>query len=488
MLVGFILIFVLSLFAVCLYYKRQRLTTGKDIPRPRGFPIIGNINLLLGNLAPCIVLQRVGRELGDVFKLSIGFKDVVVLNSAEVIREAFGKKGDDFSGRPYVYSIDRISHGDGGIAFRDFSPSLVQHKKVSAAALRSNFVGYFEESTGKCIFRELDELLSSFQKECNAFDPSDILNVAIANIILNITCSIKYEAGDIELEELLQANDNLKVIFKVGDIIDVFPCLKVFPNKRQRLVVQLINIRDKVFVREYERHKCSHDPDNTRDFVDALLNLGYLPKDQIVMTAWEMFSGGFESTFQTMRWAILYLMMNQEVQSKIQRELDENSWHRYPAWKNRRHLPYLEATVLEVLRHSSFSSLNGPHQTTIDTEISGYKIPKGTMVLSNLWWVHHDPSTWTSPGEFNPDRFIDTKGSVHVPPQFLPFSIGRRKCLGDQFAKMEVFTLLGGILQRYTILPSAGDPIPSAEPSEPDMIRVADPFRIQVLPRAKQIS
>ncbi|XP_071965574.1 steroid 17-alpha-hydroxylase/17,20 lyase-like [Antedon mediterranea] len=496
-------------------WRKNAYSTGKHrVPRPRGYPILGNIDLFMKKVPPYVALHQIGKQYGEVFMVSLAFKDVLVLNSPEVIREAFVLRKDDFSGRPHVYSIGRLSRGDGGIAFRNFSTPWVKRKNASTKAFRSKFLRYFEDtSTG--MFKDVDELLNSFNMERNAFDPSGMLGVVITNIIMNITCSVRYKDGDPELEELIQANNNLKIVLKPGDIVDVFPFFKIFPNKRQLLVDQLISIREKVFMREFKRHKCSYKPENVRDFVDALLSLG-MSEDEGVMTSWEMFASGFESTFQTVRWAMLYLTVNQEVQTKIQNELDENSSNQYPIWKNRCHLRYLEATVLEVLRHSSFSSLNGPHQTITDTEICGYKIPKGTMVLSNLWWVHHDPSRWTSPAEFNPDtityplyivfiriknykfmfviiilfshadRFLDSEGNIYTPPSFLPFSIGRRMCLGEQFAKMMVFTLLGAVLQRFSLAAPQGKLTTSTEPSEPDMIRVADQFEIQLIPRGNK--
>lgn len=59
------------------------------------------------------------------------------------------------------------------------------------------------------------------------------------------------------------------------------------------------------------------------------------------------------------------------------------------------------------------------------TEFRGYTIPKGTVVLANLWSVHRDPTEWDDPDCFDPTRFLDEKGTLLRKECFIPFGIGR---------------------------------------------------------------
>lgn len=59
------------------------------------------------------------------------------------------------------------------------------------------------------------------------------------------------------------------------------------------------------------------------------------------------------------------------------------------------------------------------------TVFRGYTIPKGTVIIPNLWSVHRDPSVWDSPDDFNPSRFLDEQGKVLRKEYFIPFGIGR---------------------------------------------------------------
>jgi cytochrome P450 len=77
------------------------------------------------------------------------------------------------------------------------------------------------------------------------------------------------------------------------------------------------------------------------------------------------------------------------------------------------------------------------------------QIPKGTTIAFNQNFILNDPKYWENPEVFNPKRFMDsgncfnnTKNSA-----FIPFSTGKRMCIGDKFAKNSLFLILTNILQ-----------------------------------------
>jgi hypothetical protein len=96
------------------------------------------------------------------------------------------------------------------------------------------------------------------------------------------------------------------------------------------------------------------------------------------------------------------------------------------------------------------------HATLTDTEVNGYFIPAGTVVLPNLYSVHMDPKTWSDPNEFRPERFLDANNSLILRDQIMPFSIGKRSCLGEVLARQELFVFLGALVQRFIIEPPIG--------------------------------
>lgn len=198
-----------------------------------------------------------------------------------------------------------------------------------------------------------------------------------------------------------------------------------------------------------------------RDLVDAYLvqqkrhekdgKENYFSDQQLVQIMSDIFSAGLETVTSTIEWSILFLILNVDCQEKIQQEIDRVIGRdRAPQLEDLAQMPYTEATIYEVLRRSNVIALGNAHATLADATIAGYLIPKGTQVLPNLYGIHMDPKLWLEPNQFDPSRFIVNE-RAHKPDYFIPFSTGRRMCLGDVLAKMEVFLFLVGLLQKYDL-------------------------------------
>uniref|UniRef100_W5MZ51 Uncharacterized protein n=1 Tax=Lepisosteus oculatus TaxID=7918 RepID=W5MZ51_LEPOC len=74
----------------------------------------------------------------------------------------------------------------------------------------------------------------------------------------------------------------------------------------------------------------------------------------------------------------------------------------------------------------NIAPLSIPHMTTKDTNIQGYFLPKGTLVIANLTSVMFDKTQWETPDTFNPGQFLDADGRFLKRNAFPPFSTGKR--------------------------------------------------------------
>ena len=80
-----------------------------------------------------------------------------------------------------------------------------------------------------------------------------------------------------------------------------------------------------------------------------------------------------------------------------------------------------------------------------------YDIPKDTVILVNYWALHHDPTKWKRVNDFIPERYLDENGKLGPKPEnWLPFSAGRRVCLGETVAKPELHLIFACLIQRFT--------------------------------------
>ena len=89
-------------------------------------------------------------------------------------------------------------------------------------------------------------------------------------------------------------------------------------------------------------------------------------------------------------------------------------------------MPYTEATMLEIFRMSSIVCGALLHSTLEDTRFEGFVLPKGTIVMANLYHVHHDPEYFGDPENFRPERFLTPEGDLRKDEHCVPFSVGKR--------------------------------------------------------------
>lgn len=142
------------------------------------------------------------------------------------------------------------------------------------------------------------------------------------------------------------------------------------------------------------------------------------------------------------------------MQRRLQEEVDLVVGHkRLPCIEDQQQLPWVMAFIYEVMRFTSFVPLTIPHSTTTDTTIMGYTIPKNTIIFINQWSVNHDPTIWSRPETFDPNRFLNPSGTLNkdLTSSVLIFSMGKRRCIGEELSKLHLFLFTALIGHQCTI-------------------------------------
>lgn len=109
--------------------------------------------------------------------------------------------------------------------------------------------------------------------------------------------------------------------------------------------------------------------------------------------------------------------------------------------------------------------------------MNGYTIPAGTQVVPLLHAVHMDPELWKDPEDFRPSRFLSSEGKVCKPEYFMPFGVGRRMCLGDVLARMELFLFFSSLLHTFNLTLPDGASLPSLR-GNVGVTVTPDPFKV----------
>ncbi|XP_069743805.1 cytochrome P450 1B1 [Narcine bancroftii] len=440
-------------------------------PGPFPWPLIGNA-AQIGDL-PHLTFCRMARRYGTIFRLKLGNRAVVVLNGEEVIRQALIRQGDDFSGRPDFASFGEVSGGR-SLAFRSQGDLWKLHRKVAQSTVRAFSTGHggakkaFEGHV-VCEMHQMIRLFLDKSREGACFDPWGILVVAVANVISAVCFGKRYDHGDSEFQSMLSRNDRFGRTVGAGSLVDVMPWLQYFPNPIRSVYQDFkrINREFYSFVQEKaKQHRLTFRPQRIRDMLDAFIRTidhqrgSGLSSVYVESSLTDIFGASQDTLSTALHWLILYLIWKPEVQRRIQEEVDRVvGRQRVPCVEDGARLPYLMAFLYESLRFSSFVALTIPHSTTKDTVLHGYHVAKGTVVFVNQWSVNHDPQKWPEHDLFDPSRFLDEDGQINkdLASRVMIFSSGRRRCIGEELAKMQLFLCLSLLMHQCTFRANPGE-------------------------------
>uniref|UniRef100_A0A914Z319 Cytochrome P450 n=1 Tax=Panagrolaimus superbus TaxID=310955 RepID=A0A914Z319_9BILA len=168
-----------------------------------------------------------------------------------------------------------------------------------------------------------------------------------------------------------------------------------------------------------------------------------------------------ETTVTTAKWGILMLMLHPEAAQRAQEELDQLPER--IVLSDKTHLIYVNALINEIQRTANILPINLLRAVAEDIEIDGYRFPAGSMVLPQISITMNDPGNFENPEKFLPERFIDENNNLKKVETLIPFSIGKRQCLGESLARAELFLIFANLLRNFDfICPDPGNP-PSLE-------------------------
>ena len=248
------------------------------------------------------------------------------------------------------------------------------------------------------------------------------------------------------------------------------PCPKLFATDFQKLSevfrAQTTSLyADNIAFARANRTVAHADVDNDNGLLDTLLDmmtdsevsLNTLTDDDIISVLRDVMFGGSDGTFQPLIWIIMYVVKNRKIQDRIYQEItDVIGVDRMPDLTDRDRMPYVEATIREVLRHSEITSLGIPRRVIDDVTLAGHHIPKDTLAIVNVYSIHRDTRHWENPLDFDPSRFLYDNDKLRPTADlsYLPFSAGHRSCIGQNIARANIFLMFVRFFQKFRVTPA----------------------------------
>ena len=260
----------------------------------------------------------------------------------------------------------------------------------------------------------------------------------MTNVICSVAFGKRYDHSDPVFQRLISVFDKLTTDIGSGGILLFLPIMRyISPTKFQNCLSNHLNFISEAsnIVKEHEK---VFDRDNINDITDIFLKEIELARNRdddykeyihirsLVATSVFFFLAGAETVATTLRWALLYMIKYPDIQRKVQQEIDSVVGRdQMPGWADRLALPYTQAVILEAQRIRPALPLGFPHATSADTTLCGYDVPQGSIIVPNMWAVHHDPDVWTDPDQFKPEHFLNENGELLNREELIPFSVGK---------------------------------------------------------------
>nr|XP_017233356.1 PREDICTED: cytochrome P450 82C2-like [Daucus carota subsp. sativus] len=478
------------------------------LPEPPGaWPIIGHLHLLGANKLFHRLLGDMADELGPIFSLRLGSRKALVVSSWGVARECFTVHDKAFANRPTTVAVKIMGYKDSMIGYLPNGAHWLNLRKLAVVELLSN--------------RRLDKLKHIPESEVNLFvrglydlwkgkGEGSMLVVELTEKFKDLTMNIMvrmlagksyFGNGECKNEESKEIQKgledylNMAGLFMVSDAAPLFgwiDSLTGYKGKMKKTTAVMDNLLEGWVKEHKQTRKLSLINESEQDFIHVMLSImesdpdAQISDTTIKGTCLTLLLGGYDTAMVTLTWTVSLLLNNRHVLRKVQDELDKHVGRdRQVNESDVKNLPYLRAIVKETLRLYPPAPLNGPHEAIEDCTLAGFHISAGTLLLVNLWKLQRDPSIWSDPLEFRPERFVEKDVDIEMWGQnfeLIPFGSGRRACPGSTFAIRVLHLTLAQLLHGFELGTVSDLPIDMTEGSGITMPKLT-PLEVTFKPR-----
>ena len=502
-------VFIL-LMVIYIYKKYQESKTVLDkLP-----PLVPG-NYLVGNyfsINPRFVhlnLTEMGKSYKDLFTIRIFGQNFVVLNSIRAINELLCSRTLECAGRPKSFLLMFATNNFKDLVFSNpdelWHQSRIIFHKFFSEMKRNHNRSYFSEVVFFEQWNELYDTLShhsTFNIDSSCFNTVNKKAINLKHIVYNMQLKIittilfgeevandKHMLKNIKnldkfakrvishLYEVMLNMQPLSILF--GDDDEAIGNLLRSLSIQKNLMKNLFDTSNKESKGNLNTKGTSSLCDNcskgevsdiecnicVKSLLDVFKNILKAPKSnslpmsnqlseqQLMNIMTELVFAGLDTIVNTINSFFLYLTKHPKIQEAVFEELQRSKLCVIKL-KNRSQFDYTSACILETLRITSHIPLGIFRRTLVDIDCFGYKLPENTILIPNLWKMHHDEELYPKPYEFQPERFLDSNKKLLKPDHvrmknLMPFGCGKRVCPGKNVANNIIFLCVSNMLLNF---------------------------------------
>ncbi|KAH9933430.1 cytochrome P450 monooxygenase [Fomitopsis serialis] len=493
--------FLAAALMLCLLYISQASKCSRLArlpPGPRSLPLLRNVHQFPKNLQYHL-FAKWGQKYGDIVFMKVLQQPTLVINSLHAANELLTSRGAKYSDRSSSRLLTMMGL-DIMTPFLGYGERWRLHRRLMQAS--------FGDQAALARLRPVQQretiaLLLRLAQEPDAF-ACHIKRFAAA-LIMGSTYGKPYD------EDFLSSGEAIvQMLVDVAGtptaaLVDNLPFSTYVPSWILGILfgsglLETRSVLERVMNSSFEDAKAAMNSGTATDsFITHIMDasaskLHQLGDDEDVKKiAFIVFLAGFGALTIPVNTFLVTMALHEDVFAKAQQNIDEVvGTERLPDLSDRDSLPYVDAILWEVYRINPPLRLSVPRRVMEEDEYCGYRVPKGTLVLPNIWQMAHDANHYTDPDTFNPDRFIDPATGKHagLDPREYIFSFGRRACPGQRFSDDSLWLVTASIIATFNVkkaLDAEGREImPSLTVKLPGLTGHLEKFECSIQPRSQR--
>ncbi|KAI4520031.1 cytochrome P450 [Schizophyllum commune Loenen D] len=444
-----------------LYQGLKRSSTELPLPPgPPADPILGHIRIAPQQAAERTYFRWSKEYNSDLIHLNVLGQPIIVIHSVSAAIELLEKRGAINSDRPSFAFFDMLGWYECLL--------LLRYNHASFPILRREYAKHFAKGAERRIYglqvNEAHKLVKRIVEKPERW--RDFLKLFSTAVIMQINTG--HEIKDLDDVYVSIADDVCTTMTGGGPPgatrVDLCPLLRFLPSwcdptgsaafaRKMRYAVKNMHLVP------YERVKEDVEDGTAQpSFMLSLLqameaqenggtDLG-LTKERIQGLCATGFAAGVDTTLDTLTTFVFAIVNHPEVQERARAELHAVvGSDRLPEMEDRVNLPYVERVVQETFRFWPSAPLGAPHKSMEDDVYEGMFIPKGSVLVANVFAMGHDENVYADPWKFDPDRYLSTgEGGRGEPLPVGQFGFGRRACPGRLVGEASVFIVIATML------------------------------------------
>jgi cytochrome P450 len=419
------------------------------LPGPKSSPL-GQLIYRPGR-DPLAFFTHLARTYGDIVGFRMGGERLVLVNSPQHIKDILVTNNRVFTKGRGLQRSKRLL-GEGLLTSED--PTHLRQRRLMQPAFHRERIAAYGETMVAYAERQRDRWRDG--------DTVDVaqdmmrLTLAIAGKTL-FDLDVDAQAGEVR-DALNAVMDSFWLtMLPFADVLEKLPVPPLRRAKAARARLDSI-----IYSMIAERRANPHG--DRGDLLSMLLAAqdeesgARMTDRQVRDEAMTIFLAGHETTANALTWTWYLVSTAPEVEARLHAEVGGVLGGRLPTVADIGALSYVERVVTESMRLYPPAWIIG-RRARQDYPIGEFVVPARSILAMSPYVLQRDARYFPDPERFNPDRWTPEFRAALPPFAYFPFGGGPRRCIGDQFAWMELVLVVATIAQRWRLALVPGHPV-----------------------------